>query len=144
MSICKCRFLDKAALKESTDPCTVTEVETTKLFLGMFLVWLTTLVPTTIFAQVNTLFVKQGTTLDRTIRDSFQIPAASLGSFITISMLLLVPIYDKYFVPFMRRRTGNPRGITLLQRLGIGFCSVIFVMIVAYFVERKRMHAISR
>ncbi|KAJ4805097.1 Protein NRT1/ PTR FAMILY 5.1 [Rhynchospora pubera] len=138
------KFLDKAALKESTNPCTVTEVETTKLFLGMFLVWLTTIVPTTIFAQVNTLFVKQGTTLERTIGHSFQIPAASLGSFITISMLISVPIYDKYFVPFMRRRTGNPRGITLLQRLGIGFFSVIFVMIVAYFVELKRMHVITR
>ncbi|KAJ3676484.1 hypothetical protein LUZ60_003896 [Juncus effusus] len=138
------KFLDKAALKESTSPCTVTQVEATKLFIGMLLVWLTTLVPTTIFAQVNTLFVKQGTTLDRSVGHGIEIPAASLGSFITISMLLCVPLYDKFFVPLMRRQTGNPRGITLLQRLGIGFASIVVVMIVAYFVERKRMLIIQR
>ncbi|KAJ0978417.1 hypothetical protein J5N97_013891 [Dioscorea zingiberensis] len=142
------RFLDKAAVREGSSKrkaCTVTQVEETKLVLGMALIWLATLIPSTIWAQVNTLFVKQGTTLDRTIDHghSFQIPAASLGSFVTISMLLSVPLYDRYFVPFMQRRTSNPRGITLLQRLGIGFAFHIAVTGVAYVVELKRMHAIK-
>ncbi|KAH7667531.1 Proton-dependent oligopeptide transporter family protein [Dioscorea alata] len=143
------RFLDKAAIKEGnkeSNPCTVTQVEETKLVLGMTLIWLATIIPSTIWAQANTLFVKQGTTLDRTIghhHNSFQIPAASLGSFITISMLLSVPIYDRYFLPFMQRRTSNPRGITLLQRLGIGFAFHVTVTAVAYFVELKRMHVIK-
>ncbi|KAL5974732.1 hypothetical protein ACLOJK_031403 [Asimina triloba] len=142
------RFLDKAAIKEgmvgdSSAPCTVTQVEETKLVLGMTIVWLVTLIPSTIWAQVNTLFVKQGTTLDRNLTHDFQIPAASLGGFVTLSMLLSVPIYDRYFVPFIRRRTGNPRGITLLQRLGIGFLFQILVTIVAYFVELRRMHVIK-
>ncbi|XP_072985787.1 protein NRT1/ PTR FAMILY 5.1 [Typha latifolia] len=136
-------FLDKAAIKEGTNPCTVTQVEETKLVLGMSLIWVATLVPSTIGAQVNTLFVKQGTTLDRTLAHGFQIPAASLGSFITISMLLAVPLYDRYFVPFMQRRTGNPRGITLLQRLGVGFAFHILVTMVASLVELKRMHVIK-
>lgn len=120
----------------------MTQVEETKLVLGMSLVWLTTLIPSTIWAQVNTLFVKQGTTLDRHLGRSFQIPAASFGSFITISMLLSVPLYDRYFVPFVRRRTANPRGITLLQRLGIGFVFQALVATVACVVELKRMHVI--
>ncbi|KAD1040243.1 hypothetical protein E3N88_43385 [Mikania micrantha] len=45
----------------------------------------------TIWAQVNTLFVKQGTTLDRHLGSSFQLPAASLGSFVTLSMLISSP-----------------------------------------------------
>ncbi|MCD7454697.1 hypothetical protein HAX54_025664 [Datura stramonium] len=43
-------------------------------------------------AQINTLFVKQGTTLDRHLGSTFQIPAASLGSFVTLTMLLSVPM----------------------------------------------------
>ncbi|XP_022764833.1 protein NRT1/ PTR FAMILY 5.1-like [Durio zibethinus] len=139
------RFLDKAAIKDGNSgrpPCTVTQVEGTKLVLGMLLIWLVTLIPSTIWAQINTLFVKQGTTLDRSLGSSFQIPAASLGSFVTLSMLLSVPMYDRYFVPFMRRKTGNPRGITLLQRLGIGFCIQVIAIAIAYAVEVRRMHVV--
>ncbi|CAE6041315.1 unnamed protein product [Arabidopsis arenosa] len=138
------RFLDKAAIKTSSRvlPCTVTKVEVAKRVLGLIFIWLVTLIPSTLWAQVNTLFVKQGTTLDRKIGSNFQIPAASLGSFVTLSMLLSVPMYDQYFVPFMRKKTGNPRGITLLQRLGIGFAIQIVAIAVASAVEVKRMRVI--
>lgn len=142
------RFLDKAALRPSLAeasrlPCTVTEVEEVKLIAGMIVVWLATLVPCTIWAQVNTLFVKQGTTLDRSLgHGGVRIPAASLGSFITISMLLSIPIYDRVLVPLVRRRTGNPRGITLLQRLGIGCALQVLVVACAYLVELRRMRVI--
>ncbi|TKY56936.1 NRT1/ PTR FAMILY 5.1 [Spatholobus suberectus] len=140
------RFLDKAAIKEGSNigssrtPLAVTQVEGFKLVFGMVLIWLVTLIPSTIWAQINTLFVKQGITLDRKLGRNFQIPAASLGSFVTLSMLLSVPIYDRYFVPFMHRKTGNPRGITLLQRLGIGFSIQIVAIAIAYVVEVRRMH----
>ncbi|PKA67236.1 putative peptide/nitrate transporter [Apostasia shenzhenica] len=140
------RILDKAALKDKRrpKPYTVTQAEETKLVLGMALIWLTTLIPCTIFAQVNTLFVKQGTTLDRSVgaAGGFRIPAASLGSFVTVFMLLSIPLYDRLLVPFMRRRTGLPRGITLLQRLGVGFASHILVTAVACSVELRRMRVI--
>ncbi|OVA17248.1 Proton-dependent oligopeptide transporter family [Macleaya cordata] len=141
------RFLDKAAIREgsmggpSRPPCTVTQVEGTKLVFGMALIWLVTLIPSTIWAQINTLFVKQGTTLDRHLAH-IQIPAASLGSFVTLSMLISVPMYDRYFVPLMRRRTGNPRGITLLQRLGTGFVIQVVAIFFAYAVELRRLHII--
>lgn len=141
------RCLDKAAIKNintsaSSPPCTVTQVEGTKLVLGMIMIWLVTLIPSTIWAQINTLFVKQGTTLDRSLGSNFKIPAASLGSFVTLSMLLSVPMYDRWFVPFMRKKTGNPRGITLLQRLGIGFVIQVTAIAIAYAVEVRRMHVI--
>ncbi|KAF5453738.1 hypothetical protein F2P56_028614 [Juglans regia] len=141
------RFLDKAAIKDdsldaSRPPCTVTQVEGAKLILGMILIWLVTLIPSTIWAQINTLFVKQGTTLNRSLSPNFRIPAASLGSFVTLSMLIFVPMYDRYFVPFMRRRTGNSRGITMLQRLGIGFFIQVIATGVAFAVEVRRMHVI--
>ena len=136
-------FLDRASLRSDTRrlPCTVTEVEEVKLIIGMIAVWLSTLVPCTIWAQVNTLFVKQGTTLDRSM-GGVRIPAASLGSFVTISMLLCIPAYDRVLVPLVRRRTGNPRGITLLQRLGIGCALQVLVVACAYLVEVRRMRVI--
>lgn len=138
------RFLDKAAIKTSSRvPCTVTKVEVAKRVLGLIFIWLVTLIPSTLWAQVNTLFVKQGTTLDRKIGSNFQIPAASLGSFVTLSMLLSVPMYDQSFVPFMRKKTGNPRGITLLQRLGVGFAIQIVAIAIASAVEVKRMRVIK-
>eukprot|EP01018_Ginkgo_biloba_P015172 Gb_08056 [translate_table: standard] len=148
------RFLDKAATKQASNMepeagselkllCTVTQVEGTKLMIGMLPIWLATIIPSTVLAQVNTLFVKQGTTMDRHMGHHFQIPAASLGAFITISMLLTVPLYDRYFVPFVRRHTGNPRGITLLQRIGIGCFLHIIIMVVASATEVKRLRVIS-
>ncbi|KAL5076648.1 hypothetical protein RYX36_015632 [Vicia faba] len=143
------RFLDKAAIKKdpttgsSRVPMTVNQVEGAKLIFGMLLIWLVTLIPSTIWAQINTLFVKQGTTLDRNLGPNFKIPAASLGSFVTLSMLVSVPMYDRLFVPFMRQRTGHPRGITLLQRLGIGFSIQIIAIAIAYAVEVRRIHVIK-
>ncbi|GFY84483.1 hypothetical protein Acr_03g0012570 [Actinidia rufa] len=88
----------------------------------------------TIKAQINTLFVKQGTIFDRHLGPTFQILAAS--------MLLSVPRYERRYVPFTRRKTVNPGGITLLQRLGIGFVIQIIAIAIAYAVEVKHMHVI--
>ncbi|KAK9683634.1 hypothetical protein RND81_10G155100 [Saponaria officinalis] len=139
------RFLDKASAKEGNKrtPCTQAQVQKSKQVCGMILIWLVLLIPSTIWAQINTLFVKQGTTLNRHIGHNFQVPAASLGSFVTLSMLLTVPFYDRFFVPMMRVRTRNPRGITLLQRLGVGCVIQIVAIAVAYVVEMHRMHVIK-
>ena len=139
-----CRFLNKACVKTgSRDPwmlCSVTQVEETKQMLRMLPILIATFVPSTMIAQVNTLFVKQGTTLDRGI-GNFHIPPASLAGFVTISMLISVVIYDRFFVPTMRRLTKNPRGISLLQRMGIGLVFHIFIMMIASLIERRRLGA---
>ncbi|KAM0949352.1 putative proton-dependent oligopeptide transporter family, MFS transporter superfamily [Dioscorea sansibarensis] len=139
------RILDKAAVKtSSTSPwvlCPVTQVEETKQMLRMIPILFATFVPSIMFAQVNTLFVKQGTTLDRKIGPHFKIPPASLQAFVTIFMLTTVVLYDRCFVPFIRKWTKNPRGITLLQRLGIGLILHIIVMLVASLTERRRLNA---
>ncbi|XVF62813.1 hypothetical protein PTKIN_Ptkin09bG0038700 [Pterospermum kingtungense] len=136
------RFLNKAAVKTgSMDPwmlCSVTQVEETKQMLRMIPILIATFVPSTMVAQINTLFVKQGTTLDRNI-GSFKIPPASLAGFVTISMLVCVVLYDRFFMPIMQKLTKNPRGITLLQRMGIGLVIHIIIMIIASLTERHRL-----
>ncbi|PKA52110.1 Peptide transporter PTR3-A [Apostasia shenzhenica] len=70
-------------------------------------------------------------------------PPASLIGFVTMSMLVSIVLYDRYFVPFARRLTGNPRGISLLQRMGVGFVIHIAIMLIASFTERRRL-AVAR
>ncbi|KAF5736725.1 protein NRT1/ PTR FAMILY 5.2-like [Tripterygium wilfordii] len=136
------RFLNKAAVKTSSNSpwmlCSVTQVEETKQMLRMIPILMATFVPSTMVAQINTLFVKQGTTLDRRI-GNFIIPPASLIAFVTISLLISVVLYDRFFVPFIRRWTKNPRGITLLQRMGIGLVFHIMIMTAASLIENYRL-----
>uniref|UniRef100_A0A0E0BBK1 Major facilitator superfamily (MFS) profile domain-containing protein n=1 Tax=Oryza glumipatula TaxID=40148 RepID=A0A0E0BBK1_9ORYZ len=141
-------ILSKAAVKTNTTSrwslSTVTQVEETKQILKMLPVLAVTFVPAAMMAQVNTLFVKQGTTLDRRVGGgSFEIPPASLQAFVTISMLVSVVLYDRVFMPLMARATGNPRGITLLQRMGVGLVIHIAIMGIASATERHRL-AVAR
>ncbi|WZZ13955.1 hypothetical protein YC2023_107044 [Brassica napus] len=137
------RFLDRASLKTGTTDqwnlCTITEVEETKQMLNMLPAMFATFVPSAMVAQVNTLFVKQGTTLNARIARNFSIPPASLSAFVTVSILVSIVLYDRVFVKITRKFTGNPRGITLLQRMGIGIVFLILLMAVACFTERYRL-----
>ncbi|WJX79046.1 hypothetical protein P8452_62203 [Trifolium repens] len=137
------RFLDKAAVKTGqTSPWmlyTVTQIEETKQMTKMIPILITTCIPSTIIAQTTTLFIRQGTTLDRRMGPHFKIPPACLIAFVNIFMLISVVIYDRVFVPAIRRYTKNPRGITMLQRLGIGLVMHVIVMAVACLIERKRL-----
>ncbi|KAH9627026.1 hypothetical protein KSS87_020675 [Heliosperma pusillum] len=139
------RFLDKALLLPDTSklPGTITsksEVEEAKALLRLFPIWATNLVFGIVFAQVSTFFTKQGVTLDRSIGPSFKIPAAALQSFTGIFIIILIPIYDCLLVPFARRFTGKPSGISVLQRIGIGLFISIVSMVVAAIVEKRRLN----
>ncbi|KAI9122002.1 hypothetical protein K1719_006691 [Acacia pycnantha] len=137
------RFLDKAATKtRQTSPwmlCPVSQVEETKQMMKMITIWTASLIPTVVISQGNTLFIRQGTKLDRRMGPHFEIPPASLAAFIQIFSLVTIILYDRVIVPLTRRYTKNPRGITLLQRLGIGLVLQIIVMVTASLAERKRL-----
>ncbi|WOG81215.1 hypothetical protein DCAR_0100360 [Daucus carota subsp. sativus] len=139
------RVLDKAAVvvpsKEDTSwiLCPVTQVEQTKKMIKMIPILLASCIPSTMVAQTHTIFIKQGTTLVRSMGPHFSIPPACLTAFTTIFMLLSIVLYDRLFVPFVRRYTKNPRGITMFQRMGIGLVIHVIMMIIACFCERKRL-----
>ncbi|KAK4771932.1 hypothetical protein SAY86_013707 [Trapa natans] len=110
----------------------------------MVLIFIATITPSLIFSQVQTFFIKQGVTLDRHLTTSFVIPPASLKSVVQIFMLISIVLYDKFFVPTMRRRIKNPRRITMLQRMGIKMFLYILIMVSAYLSEIRRRALISR
>ncbi|KAG0486247.1 hypothetical protein HPP92_008342 [Vanilla planifolia] len=142
------RVLSKAAVKTAKSQsqwylCPVSQVEETKQMLRMIPVLAVNIIPCVIVAQISTLFLKQGATLDRSIGPHFRIPPASLGGFVTFSMLVSIVLYIRFFVPFTRRLTGNPRGISFLYRMGIGIIIHIVTMVIASLTERHRL-AIAR
>lgn len=143
------KFLDKAATmtylqgREGTFPnpwrlCTVTQVEELKIMVRMFPIWATGIVFSAVYAQMSTMFVEQGMLLDTKI-DSLTIPPASLSSFDVGSVVLWVPLYDRILVPLARKITGKQRGITQLQRMGIGLFISILSMSAAAILEIKRL-----
>ncbi|KAK3405187.1 hypothetical protein EUGRSUZ_K01436 [Eucalyptus grandis] len=137
------RFFDKAATKtgptSSWTLCTVTQVEEAKQIFKMVPILIATFVPSAVFGQVTTLFIKQGTTLDRSIGQNFKMPPASLKAFIQVTLLISLVLYDRVFVPVMRRYTKHPRGITMLQRMGIGLSLFVVVMAAGSLTERRRL-----
>ncbi|CAI9774703.1 unnamed protein product [Fraxinus pennsylvanica] len=118
--------------------CTVTQVEELKILIRMFPIWATGIVFSAVYAQMSTMFVEQGMVMDTSI-GSFTIPAASLSTCDVISVIFWVPVYDKVLVPIARKVTGQGRGFSELQRMGIGLFISVFCMAAAAVVEIKRL-----
>ncbi|KAL4633243.1 hypothetical protein ACB092_04G109100 [Castanea dentata] len=136
----KFKFLNKALQGKV---CTVNQVEEAKAVLRLVPIWATSLIFAIVTAQTATFFTKQGANLDRTIFLGFEIPAASLQSFISLSTVLFIPIYDCIFVPIARVFTRKPSGITMLQRIGIGMLLYAICIVVAALVEIKRLKTVK-
>ncbi|KAL5554175.1 hypothetical protein UlMin_041576 [Ulmus minor] len=118
--------------------CTVTQVEELKILISMFPIWASGIIFSTVYAQLSTTFVEQGTMMDRSI-GSLTIPAASLSTFDVLSVLIWVPIYDRFIIPIARKFTGKEKGFSELQRMGIGLFITILCMSAAAMIEITRL-----
>ncbi|XP_047093820.1 protein NRT1/ PTR FAMILY 6.3-like [Lolium rigidum] len=149
----ECRFLDHAAVIDRESPaakskwmlCTQTDVEEVKQVVRMLPIWATTIMFWTIHAQMTTFAVEQASVMDRAIGGSgFLIPAGSLTVFLIGSILLTVPLYDRLVAPIARRITGNPQGLSPLQRVFVGLFLSITGMAAAALIERHRLTSSAR
>ncbi|KAF5739646.1 putative amino acid permease [Tripterygium wilfordii] len=113
-----------------------------RVVLRLLPIWTMLLVFAIIFQQPVTFFTKQGMTMKRNI-GSFKIPPATLQSAITVSIILLMPLYDKVLIPTTRLITRKEKGISVMQRMGIGMFLSIIAMVIAAVVEMRRVE-ISR
>ncbi|KAF8723601.1 hypothetical protein HU200_021558 [Digitaria exilis] len=130
---------EPGASKESPDEATPSVA---KIILGLLPIWAILLVFAVIFQQPTTFFTKQGMLMNHTI-GAFVIPPAMLQSSITISIILLVPMYDRVIIPTINAVTRSTDGITVLQRIGVGMVFSVLAMVIAALVESWRLRVSS-
>nr|DAD42207.1 TPA_asm: hypothetical protein HUJ06_000437 [Nelumbo nucifera] len=144
-------FLDKAATKTqndlhgTNDPwrlCTVTQVEEAKCVLKMLPIWLCTIIYSVVFTQMASLFVEQGVVMNSSTGD-FRLPAASMSAFDICSVLVFTGIYRQILVPVAGRLTGNPKGLSELQRMGVGLIIGMLAMVAAGITEIERLRRVT-
>lgn len=116
---------------------TVTQVEEVKMVLKLIPIWSTCILFWTVYSQIGTFTIEQATFMNRDI-GSFNVPAGSMSAFLFISILLFTSLNEKIFVPLAGRLTGNPQGMTSLQRIGIGLVLAVVAMAAAAMVEKMR------
>ncbi|KAM3316935.1 hypothetical protein ACQJBY_034849 [Aegilops geniculata] len=148
------RFLDKAAVIE--DPSillpgeqpasrprrlyTVTQVEQVKCILRLIPIWLCSIIYSTTYSQMSSVFIEQAQAMDNTL-NKFTIPAAGIGIFEIIGVTSFVFIYTFCIAKPLSKRSKEP---TELQRMGIGLVISTAAMIAAALVERQRLKHADR
>ncbi|KAI3953018.1 hypothetical protein MKX01_028710 [Papaver californicum] len=134
-------WLDKASISDGRTGnwhlCSVSQVEEIKIVLRVLPVFLSATICYSPVFLVQTLSVQQGTTMNTKL-GAINVPPASLFVIPIFFQLVILVIYDRVFVPFARRITGCPTGITHLQRVGAGFIAAIIATFLGAVFERKR------
>ncbi|BBN18882.1 protein MpNPF33 [Marchantia polymorpha subsp. ruderalis] len=140
------RVLDKAAKLASSEKagpwqrCQINEVEDTKMLLRLLPIWLFTIFYWTVLAQATTFAVAQIGTSNRHLGPNFQVPPGSVAPVtFNFTVICFLPLYDRFMVPLLRRVTGHTKGISTLQRIGVGMAVPVLSLVVAALVEAKRL-----
>lgn len=115
----------------------MTEVEEVKMVLNLLPIWSTCILFWTVYSQMTTFSIEQATFMDRNL-GFFVVPSGSLSCFLFIGILLFTSLNEKLFVPFARRFTSHPKGITSLRRIAVGLVFSAIAMASAAIVEKRR------
>ncbi|KAI5327694.1 hypothetical protein PRUPE_5G042300 [Prunus persica] len=146
------KFLDRAAYISSRDLdhqkqgicspwrlCPISQVEEVKCILRLLPIWLCTILYSVVFTQMASLFVEQGAAMKTTV-SNFKIPPASMSSFDILSVAVFIFFYRRILDPVVARiRKSDAKGLTELQRMGIGLVIAVLAMLSAGIVECYRL-----
>jgi peptide/histidine transporter 3/4 len=118
------------------------DIEDVKLFYGMLPMFFATILYWTVYMQMGSFFVVQGSKMDRHLGETgtLEIPAASLAVIDTVAIVSMIPMYDLLFVPVLKQ-LGRP--MTTLQRIGWGLVICSLSMFAAAIVEGKRLEVLA-
>ncbi|KAM3351526.1 hypothetical protein ACQJBY_023478 [Aegilops geniculata] len=117
--------------------CTVDQVEQLKSAVRILPIWSSTVFLAQAMSQ--NYAVLQANEMDRRIGvGQFRVPGCSLTMFNMVTMSLWSGSYDRWIAPALRRVTGDPRGLTMKQRVGVGLLLATAAMAVSGAVEGAR------
>jgi peptide/histidine transporter 3/4 len=120
--------------------------EELKVLLRLLPIWVTSIILSSAYTQMNTTFIQQGNAMNLSVL-SVTVPAATMGSFEVVCVLAWVLLYGKAIVPALRGcgfsfgGNGEP---SQLQRMGVGRILMAVSMAVAALVEMKRLAGAAR
>ncbi|CAJ1972283.1 unnamed protein product [Sphenostylis stenocarpa] len=115
--------------------CTVGQVESLKSLLRVLPMWSTGIFMIATQAALSTV---QANTMDRRLFGNFQMPAGSFNLVIVITVLIIIPTYDRVMVPLLAKYVGMPRGFSCRSRMGIGLLFVCASKATSAVVETMR------
>lgn len=113
------------------------KVEEVKCVVRLIPIWIAAIFYFFGVNQQSTFVVFQALQSDRRL-GLITIPASSYTIFSLITLTIWIPLYDRIFVPLLRRFTGKEGGISMLKRIGTGMVISIMSLIVAGLVEKRR------
>lgn len=147
----KLRFLNRACVirdpnedltsdGRASDPwslSTVGQVEELKALIKVMPLWSTGIMISASLSQ-NSFPVLQASSMDRHLTPNFEIPAASFGMFLVISVTLWIALYDRLILPIASKIAGKPVHLSPKQRMGIGLIFSLASIVVTAIVESIR------
>ncbi|RZC47517.1 hypothetical protein C5167_040471 [Papaver somniferum] len=135
------KWLDRASISDGKTGnwylCSVSQVEEMKIVLRMVPVFISSMICYIPIPLLLTLTIQQGGTMNTKL-GAIHVPPASLFVIPVSFQLVMLVIYDRLFVPFARKITRCPTGITHLQRVGVGYVATISATVIGAVIEKKR------
>ncbi|KAF9602210.1 hypothetical protein IFM89_025832 [Coptis chinensis] len=141
------RFLDKASLivspalndnRSKWRLCTVTEVEESKVVLGMFPMWITFLMCGVVRSVGDTYFLEQGNNMENKL-GKIRIPILSFFLLFEVSRVITIKIYSL----ILSSRTQLDQKSSYELRIGVGMLLSVKCCVVAALVETKRLNVLK-
>ncbi|KAG6593470.1 Protein NRT1/ PTR FAMILY 1.2, partial [Cucurbita argyrosperma subsp. argyrosperma] len=147
----KLRFLNKACVVKNpeqdiaadgtaADPwslCTVEQVEELKTLIKVIPIWSTGVMMSINISQ-SSFPLLQAKSMDRHISSTFQIPAGSFGTFVIITIVIWVILYDRAILPLASKIRGKPVHFGVKSRMGAGLVCSAMSMALSAIVENIR------
>jgi solute carrier family 15 (peptide/histidine transporter), member 3/4 len=133
---CSQHVLDKAKISQGGS-FTSSSVEGVKAVVRL-MPFLIALIPFWgVYSQMSTVFQNQGCQMNLEL-GGFPIPVSALNIFDTIAILLLVPVFDGFVYPYMKK-IGRP--LSMLTKIGLGLGFALLSMCCACLIEYFRLKA---
>ncbi|XP_010543265.1 PREDICTED: protein NRT1/ PTR FAMILY 2.8-like [Tarenaya hassleriana] len=144
-------FFDRAALITSPDElddqgvaknnwklCSVQQVESFKMLVGMFPVWFSGILFIMSMDQQNNIGILQAIQTNNNVVGTFRVPPAWMGLSSMIALSIWIVLYERLWVPQSKKFTGKSKRLKMKNRFVVGIVFSIICPLVAAAVEIHR------
>lgn len=120
--------------------CTIDQVEDFKALVKIVPIW-TTGIMITVNVSQSSFLVLEATSMNCQIGSNFKLPPASFGTFMILSLILWVILYDRFLASLSSRILGRATSLGAKQKLGVSLFSCCISIASLAIVEniRRRM-----